>query len=130
MWLRYNFSKKKSLSHRFTSLPVDQFTGLPVYQFTVISLQSTVHSHHYTTSPQTDNRQQKTENTQLTTNISLRLNRVLDTMALVYRHKSITRTDRNYLLVDSPQFTVISCQFTGLPVNQFTVISLQSPLYY
>ena len=54
-------------------------------------------------------------------------------MALVYRHKPITRTDRNYLLVDSPQFTVISCQFTGLPVNQFTSSQLSvasQPVYH
>jgi hypothetical protein len=34
-------------------------------------------------------------------------------MALVYRHKPITRTDRNYLLVDSPQLSVFSHQFTN-----------------
>jgi hypothetical protein len=58
MWLRYNFSKEKSLSHRFT------VTGLPVHQSTVISLQSSVTSspvyqfsthnsllNHYTTTP-------------------------------------------------------------------------------
>jgi hypothetical protein len=39
MWLRYNFSKEKSLSHRFT------VTSLPVHQSTVISHQSTVISH-------------------------------------------------------------------------------------
>jgi len=57
MWLRYNFSKEKSLSHRFTSLPV--------YQFTVISLQSTVTSillHHKLT---TENRKHTTHLSQL-----------------------------------------------------------------
>ena len=57
------------------------------------------------------------------------LNRVLDTMALVYRHKPITRTDRNYLLVDSPQLSVTSSlvyQYTSIPVHHspFTIIPL------
>jgi hypothetical protein len=59
MWLRYNFSKEKSLSH--------QFTGLAVYQFTVISLQFTVTTillHHRLT---TDNGQRRTHHSRLTT---------------------------------------------------------------
>ena len=50
-------------------------------------------------------------------------------MALVYRHKPITRTDRNYLLVDSPQLSVTSSlvyQYTSIPVHHspFTIIPL------
>ena len=70
-----------------------QFTGLPVHQSTVISLQLSV-----TSSPVYQFTSSLVHLSPLTTNSSLRLNRVLDTMALVYRHKPITRTDRNYLL--------------------------------
>ena len=146
MWLRYNFSKQKSLSHRFAfvisretqwreiSPPLTSHDSLltisPLYYYTTILIHhsplTTHHSpftnhqnplHYYTTIRL---HQSTIHHSRLTTNFSLRPSRVLDTMALVYRHKSITRTDRNYLLVDSPQFTVISCQFTGLPVNQST----------
>jgi len=88
------------ISHQFTSLPVldSQLTTKPLHYYTTIRLhQSTIHH-----SP-------------LTTNSSLRLNRVLDTMALVYRHKPITRTDRNY----SPFTTHHSLlnQSTGSPLT-------------
>jgi hypothetical protein len=160
MWLRYNFSKEKSLSHRFTvtGLPVHQSTSPPVHQsnckpvdqFTVTSLpvldsRLTTHdsqlisalglvefsiqwfwsiatnpsleltfkcgfdtifqkkNHSATGSPLTTDWQQITDNGEhtthlspLTTNSGLRPSRVLDTMVLVYRHKPITRTDRNY----------------------------------
>ena len=88
-----NVASIQFFKRKITQPPVHQSTGLPVH-----SHQSTVHSHQYTTPPQTDNRKQKTHNSPLTTNSPLRLNRVLDTMALVYRRKPITRTDRNYLL--------------------------------
>ena len=53
--------------------------------------------HHYTITPLA------THLSPLTTNSSLRPSRVLDTMVLVYRHKPITRTDRNY----SPLTTIL-----------------------
>jgi len=49
-----------------------------------------------------------TKNSPFNTNSSLRLNQVLDTMALVYRHKPITRTDRNYSTLTNHQSTLIA----------------------
>jgi len=47
-----------------------------------------------------------TKNSPFNPNSSLRLNRGLDTMALVYRHKPITRTDRNYSTLTNHQSTL------------------------
>ena len=115
---RLNVASIQFFKRKITQPPVHQFTCRPVHRstcLTVHSHQSTVHSHQYTTPPQTDNRKQKTHNSPLTTNSPLRLNRVLDTMALVYRHKPITRTDRNY----SPFTTHHSLlnQSTGSPLT-------------
>jgi hypothetical protein len=49
-----------------------------------------------------------TKNSPFNPNSSLRLNRGLDTMALVYRHKPITRTDRNYSTLTNHQSTLIA----------------------
>ena len=90
------------ISHQFTSLPVldSQLTTKPLHYYTTIRLhQSTIHH-----SP-------------LTTNSSLRLNRVLDTMALVYRHKPITRTDRNY----SPFTSHHSLLISALGLIEFSI---------
>jgi hypothetical protein len=109
MWLRYNFSKEKSLSHRFT------VTSLPVHQSTVISQQLPVHH-----SP-------------LTTNSSLRPSRVLDTMALVYRHKPITRTDRNYSPFTNHQnplnhYTTMLIHYSRLTTHHSPLSTHDSPL--
>ena len=104
---RYGIFSVHSYRSTVTS-PQLSVTSSPVYQFT----SSLVH------------------HSRLTTNFSLRPSRVLDTMALVYRHKPITRTDRNYSPFTNHHSLLNQSTGSPLTTHDSLVTNHQNPLHY